>query len=109
MNPKSARAVANGRRAGGLTTDQKAGLRDVFESVYAENKWAMMINNFLRGIAFGLGTFIGGTIIVALVFWTLSKTVNLFPPIKDFAEQLINEIDVDKTKQRIEKSGLEGN
>lgn len=62
----------------------------------------MMLNNFLRGIAFGLGTFIGGTIVVAVVVWTLSKTVNLFPPIKNFTEQLINEIDVDKSKQRIE-------
>ena len=75
-----------------LNDDKRQEIRELFESVYVANKWRIVQMNFLRGVAFGLGTFIGGTIVVALVVWILAHTVDLFPWARDFTERLIDSI-----------------
>lgn len=40
--------------------------------------------NFFRGIFFGLGSVLGGTIVVALIIWVLSSVAGFFPPLEDF-------------------------
>ena len=75
-----------------FTDNEKLQIRELFESVYVANRWRIFGTNFLRGVAFGLGTFIGGTIVVALVVWILTRTVDLFPWARDFTERLINSI-----------------
>lgn len=40
--------------------------------------------NFFRGIFFGLGSVLGGTIVVALLIWALSLVAGFFPPLEDF-------------------------
>lgn len=75
-----------------LTEGQRQAVREMLESVYATNKWHIVRVNFLRGIAFGLGTFIGGTIVIAIVIWILSRTVDLFPWARDFTQQLIDSL-----------------
>jgi hypothetical protein len=40
--------------------------------------------NFIRGIFFGLGSVLGGTIVVALLIWVLSFLVGFFPSLSDF-------------------------
>lgn len=40
--------------------------------------------NFFRGIFFGLGSVLGGTIVVALLIWVLSLVVGFFPALEDF-------------------------
>lgn len=40
--------------------------------------------NFFRGIFFGLGSVLGGTIVVALLIWILSLVAGFFPPLEDF-------------------------
>lgn len=47
-------------------------LEDVYLIGYANPKRFLWFS-FLRGIVYGLGIFIGGTIIVALVFWFLGQ------------------------------------
>lgn len=83
---------AKGQVSNGLSDDQRAEIRDLFEDVYIENRKRIVKTNFIRGIAFGLGTFLGGTIVVAILVWVLSQTVDLFPPIRDFTERLIDSL-----------------
>ena len=40
--------------------------------------------NFVRGIFFGFGALIGGTILVAVIVWTLNQFTEIFPIIDDF-------------------------
>lgn len=50
--------------------------------------------NFVRGIFFGLGSVLGGTVVVALIVWAMSFFVNI-PWIGDT---------VQNTQQKIENS-----
>lgn len=40
--------------------------------------------NFIRGVFFGFGSVLGGTVVVALLIWLLSFLAGIFPPIGDF-------------------------
>lgn len=40
--------------------------------------------NFFRGIFFGFGSVLGGTVVVALLIWVLSLLAGIFPPLADF-------------------------
>lgn len=57
---------------------------DLFEDYYAHRKEIYKMN-FVRGIFFGVGSVIGGTIVIALLLWILSFFVNL-PIIGQFFE-----------------------
>lgn len=57
---------------------------DLFEDYYAHRKEVYKMN-FVRGVFFGIGSVLGGTIIVALLIWILSFFVQL-PVIGQFFE-----------------------
>lgn len=46
--------------------------------------------NFFRGLFFGFGTVLGGTVLVALIIWILSQFVDWFPAIGNVIQQIIN-------------------
>jgi len=46
--------------------------------------------NFIRGLFFGLGSVIGGTLVVALLIWLLGAFIDIFPPLADFINNLID-------------------
>lgn len=56
-----------------------------------ESTFALMWFQFLRGLAFGLGTVIGGTAMVSVLVLLLSQ-VEFVPIIGDFATRIIEEI-----------------
>ena len=53
-------------------------LEDLFYDLY-RNRGSVYKVNFFRGIFFGLGTFLGGTVIVALVIFLLTWISSLLP------------------------------
>lgn len=61
-------------------------LADVIEGGYASH-WRIFKINFMRGVFFGLGSLIGGTIVVALIIWTLSLFTEI-PVIGDVFETI---------------------
>lgn len=48
---------------------------------------------FLRGIAFGLGSVLGATLVVSVVVYSLSS-INFIPIIGDWAAQIVERIQV---------------
>jgi hypothetical protein len=51
--------------------------------------------NFVRGIFFGLGSVLGGTVLIALVVWLLSFAVD-WPWVGDVIEQVQGSLQPDK-------------
>jgi hypothetical protein len=51
----------------------------------------LMLANFLAGIAWGVGSLIGGTVIVALIGFILARTLEL-PTINEFVDATLSEI-----------------
>lgn len=49
----------------------------------------IMAANFLGGLAWGLGSVIGATVVVALLIWILS-IVNFIPIIGNFTAEIVN-------------------
>ena len=55
------------------------------------SKFQMILAQFLRGLAFGLGSVIGATILVSTLAFSLSQ-INFIPIIGDWASQIALEI-----------------
>ena len=69
---------------------EEAVLEDLFHDLY-RNRGSIYKMNFFRGIFFGLGTFIGGTIVIALIILVLSWMMNVVPDnLHDFFQWIIN-------------------
>ena len=67
------------------TDARKAILEDLFHRSRAE----VYKMNFIRGIFFGLGSVLGGTILVALFVWLLNAIGLLVPGLADFIDSVI--------------------
>ncbi len=50
--------------------------------------------NFLRGLAFGLGTVLGASVLISILAWSLSQ-VEFIPIIGEWASEILRQIDVD--------------
>lgn len=61
-------------------------LESIFEGGYIDHKRVYKIN-FIRGLFFGLGSVIGGTLILALTLWLLSFFTEI-PLIGEFVQNL---------------------
>lgn len=66
-------------------------LESIFEGGYI-NHFRVYKINFIRGLFFGLGSVLGGTIILALIIWVLSLFAEI-PFVGDIAETIRSTID----------------
>lgn len=82
------RSVVNGLKDNRAKSAQKTMLEELFNDYYIRRKDVYKMN-FFRGIFFGLGSALGGTIVVALIIWVLSFFVNL-PLISEVLRQADN-------------------
>lgn len=64
------RAVQNDREA------KRTVLEEIFNDFY-DNRARIYKINFIRGILFGAGSAVGGTLVLALIVWLLSLFVNV--------------------------------
>ena len=81
-----------------VRNEQMGARRTVIEEMfndYYEDRRNIYLVNFFRGIFFGLGTFLGGTIVVGLLVWALSFFVD-FPGIGDAAQGAKDSLQTDK-------------
>ena len=54
--------------------------------------WRLVLFQFIRGLAFGLGSVLGASILVSLLVWWLAQ-FEFIPIIGDFTRQLIDWIE----------------
>ncbi|MDQ7070005.1 MAG: DUF5665 domain-containing protein [Rhodobacterales bacterium] len=54
--------------------------------------WRLILFQFMRGLAFGLGSVIGATILVSLLAWWVSQ-FEFLPIIGEWAAQIVEEIE----------------
>jgi hypothetical protein len=64
---------------------QKTLLEELFNDFYAERRKIYKVN-FFRGIFFGLGSVLGGTIVLTIFIWILSLFVN-FPLVGQYFQE----------------------
>lgn len=64
-------------------------LEDLFVDFHRSRRQVYSMN-FIRGIFFGFGTVLGGTVLVAIIIWVLGQFVDWFPIIGDFIKQIID-------------------
>lgn len=50
-------------------------LEDMFNDIYSNRKRIYKLN-FFRGVFFGFGTFLGGTVVIAVLIWVLSQFID---------------------------------
>lgn len=55
--------------------------------------WRLILFQFTRGLAFGLGSVLGASILVSLLVWWLSQ-FEFIPIIGDYAKQVIEWIEI---------------
>jgi hypothetical protein len=56
------------------------------------NKARVYWMNFVRGIFFGFGTLLGGTVLVAILVWILGQFAGWFPSIGSYIHQIIDAV-----------------
>ena len=68
---------------------RRAVLEDLFYDFHKSRKQIYMMT-FVRGLTFGFGSVLGATLVVAIVVWLLGQFGNVFPPLADFLNNLID-------------------
>lgn len=81
---KLKRQVKEGNERGA----REAVLEDLFND-FNRNRFTVYKFNFFRGIFFGLGSVLGGTVVLALLVWLLNLTGHLIPGVADFVDQVV--------------------
>lgn len=76
-----------------IKKDNENGARfSVIEELFADyyrRRTSVYWMNFVRGMFFGFGSVLGGTLLIALVIWILSQVGSLVPALGDFIQDVI--------------------
>ena len=73
--------------------NEKGARQNLLEELFYDfNKSRVQVYkmNFFRGLFFGFGTALGGTLLVAIVIWALSQFAGWFPFIGENINQITN-------------------
>ncbi len=68
---------------------EKTLLEELLQDMYA-HRWKIYQINFVRGLFFGLGSVLGGTILLALLVWLLAQLGAVVPFLSDFIQQVLD-------------------
>lgn len=85
MIKKAIKKVKNDNENGA----RKAVLEDLFYDFHRSRRQVYAMN-FFRGIFFGVGSVLGGTVVIALVLWILHFLVDIPGGIGDFIQYIVN-------------------
>ena len=71
---------------------QRALLEELFNDMH-RTRGQVYKMNFFRGIFFGFGSVLGGTLLIAIVVWLLAQLGALVPFLSDFIQQILDTLD----------------
>ncbi len=71
-------------------------IEEMFNDFYDDRR-NIYLMNFIRGIFFGLGSALGGTLVIAIIVWGLTFFVDL-PGIGDSAEKVQDSLQTEQQK-----------
>lgn len=74
---------------------RRAVLEDLFYDFH-KRRGQVYSTNFVRGLFFGFGSVLGGTVVIALVVWLLSLLVDLPGGIGDFVKYIVDTVQQNK-------------
>jgi hypothetical protein len=72
--------------------NERGARRQLFEELFNDfyrSRHKVYLMNFVRGIFFGFGSVLGGTVVVAIIIWILSQLAGWFPPIGEAIHNFI--------------------
>jgi hypothetical protein len=78
MIVKTIQKVTDKVKANNERGARTAVLEDLFYD-FNRNRHQVYLMNFIRGIFFGVGSVIGGTVVIALIVWILASLSGVFP------------------------------
>ncbi len=85
MLKKAAKKIKKDNEVGA----RRAILEDLFYDFHSSRRQVYLMN-FIRGIFLGVGTVLGGTIVVALIIWLLSLFADVPGGIGDFVQYVVD-------------------
>ncbi len=86
---KTAKKVAQKAQKENELGARRAILEDLFYD-FNKSRGQVFAMNFFRGIFFGLGSVLGGTIVIALIVWILSLLADIPGGIGDFVQYIVD-------------------
>ncbi|MEM6478320.1 MAG: DUF5665 domain-containing protein [Pseudomonadota bacterium] len=72
-------------------TQELRNLQNHYAMRSMSSRFRMMLSQFLRGLAFGLGSVLGATFLVSMLAYSLSQ-IDFIPIIGDLAKEIAEEI-----------------
>lgn len=97
MVKKTARAVKHKVDTDNETGARRAILEDLFYDFHSSRKQVYSMN-FIRGMFFGFGSVIGGTLVVALIVWILSLLADIPGGTGDFIQYVVDIVESSQDK-----------
>lgn len=89
------KAVAQSVKAGNERGARQSLIEELFYD-FNRSRSQVYVMNFVRGILFGAGSVIGGTVVIALIIWMLSLLGTVIPPLGDFFDGVSQTLDVNR-------------
>jgi uncharacterized membrane protein YfcA len=72
--------------------NERGARQSVLEELFNDfnrNRFSVYKFNFFRGIFFGLGSVLGGTVVLAVLIWLLNLTGHLVPGVAGFIDHVV--------------------
>lgn len=91
MDNKEKRSIVQKFKDDNVRGAQYDLLEELFNDIYVHRKRVYLVN-FFRGISFGMGSVLGGTVLIAVLIWLLSQFGALVPALSDFIGNIIDTI-----------------
>ncbi len=90
VDSKKTKSTAVERIKKDIARDAARGVvEEFFNDVYVRRR-EIYLTNFFRGMFFGFGSVLGGTILIALFIWILAQVGTLVPFLSDFIQQILD-------------------